>query len=179
MATKLFAVNGFERTSVQDVCDAAQVTKGALYYYFSSKDELLYEIYGRMLRLQMAHLEEFAQADAPVLERIRLIASDVIVTSIADMHHTVIFWRSLHQLTPEMQSTVRHERRRYHERFRELVVEGQKEGVIRTDIDPNVMIDYFYGSVHHLSVWYRKDGPLTPSAVGNQFAELFLSSISV
>lgn len=179
VATELFAVKGFEGTSVQDVCDAAQVTKGALYYYFSSKDELLYDIYGRLLRLQMAHLEEFAEVDLPVLERIRLIVVDVIVTSIAQMDQAVIFWRSLHQLRPEMQATVRQERRRYHERFRDVLLEGQKAGLVRSDIDVNVMIDYFYGSAHHLSSWYRKDGALTPAEVGDQFGELFLSSISV
>jgi AcrR family transcriptional regulator len=177
VATELFAARGFENTSVQDVCNAAGVTKGALYYYFSSKDELLYEIYGRMLRLQMDHLNEYAEADLPVIERVRLIAADVVVTSIAQMHHTVIFWRSLHQLTPEMQATVRKERRRYHERFRDLLLEGQRAGVFRDDISANVVIDFFFGSVHHLGFWFRRDGPLSSEQVGEQFAELLLSSL--
>ena len=37
----LFAQRGFDATSVQDIVDAANVTKGAFYYYFTSKDDLL------------------------------------------------------------------------------------------------------------------------------------------
>lgn len=178
-ATSLFAQRGFENTSVQDVCDAVGVTKGAMYYYFKSKDELLYEIYGRMLRLQMEHLVAVADSDLPLLERVRQIFSEVVVTSIAHMHQAVIFWRSLHQLNPEMQATVRNERRRYHQRFHALLVEGVDSGQIRTDISPDVIIDFFFGSVHHLSMWFKETGPLTSEEVGDQFAELMLSGIVV
>ena len=43
-AVTLFAERGFDATAVQQIVDRAEVTKGALYHYFDSKDELLYEI---------------------------------------------------------------------------------------------------------------------------------------
>lgn len=39
-AARLFAKNGFDATSVDDVAEAAGYSKGALYYNFASKDEL-------------------------------------------------------------------------------------------------------------------------------------------
>ena len=39
-ATRLFAERGYDRTSVQEIVEAAGVTKGALYHYFGSKDDL-------------------------------------------------------------------------------------------------------------------------------------------
>ncbi|KOG87710.1 TetR family transcriptional regulator, partial [Streptomyces varsoviensis] len=51
-ATRLFADQGYDRTSVQEIVEAAGVTKGALYHYFGSKDDLLHEVYARLLRLQ-------------------------------------------------------------------------------------------------------------------------------
>ena len=56
VASRLFADRGFEGTSVQEIVEAASVTKGAMYHYFGSKDDLLYEIYGRVLRMQMEQL---------------------------------------------------------------------------------------------------------------------------
>ncbi|HWM40698.1 MAG TPA: helix-turn-helix domain-containing protein, partial [Streptomyces sp.] len=44
-ATRLFSEQGYDRTSVQEIVEAAGVTKGALYHYFGSKDDLLHEIY--------------------------------------------------------------------------------------------------------------------------------------
>ena len=115
VARQLFAEKGFEGTSVQDVVAAAGVTKGAMYHYFGSKDDLLYEIYGRVLRMQMERLEKFAAEESPVEERLRAAASDVVVTTIENLQSTTIFFRSLHQLGEEKQKEVRRERRRYHE----------------------------------------------------------------
>jgi AcrR family transcriptional regulator len=44
-AVSLFAEKGFDATSVQEIVERAQVTKGAMYHYFRSKDDLLYAIY--------------------------------------------------------------------------------------------------------------------------------------
>ena len=40
-ATTLFAEHGFDGTSVQEIVEAAGVTKGAMYHYFASKEDLL------------------------------------------------------------------------------------------------------------------------------------------
>jgi AcrR family transcriptional regulator len=176
-ATRLFAERGYDRTSVQEIVEAAGVTKGALYHYFGSKDDLLHEVYGRVLRLQTERLDAIAGTGAPVEERLREAAADVVVTSIANLDDTKIFFRSMHQLSPEKQKAVRAERRRYHERFRALVEEGQHTGVFRPEPRPDLVVDYFFGSVHHLGTWYRADGPLGADEVAADFADLLLHSL--
>ncbi|MFI6498943.1 TetR/AcrR family transcriptional regulator [Nonomuraea typhae] len=176
-ATRLFAERGFEGTSVQEIVAAAGVTKGAMYHYFDSKDDLLHEIYARVLRMQMERLTQIADEDRPVKDRLRDAAADVVETTTANLDDSKIFFRSMHLLAPETQKNVRAERRRYHERFRDLVTEGQREGVFRDDIQAEIVVDYFFGSVHHLGTWYRVDGPLSGAEVGRQFAELLLTSL--
>ncbi|MEU8569743.1 TetR/AcrR family transcriptional regulator [Streptomyces pathocidini] len=176
-ATRLFADRGYDRTSVQDIVEAAGVTKGALYHYFGSKDDLLHEIYGRVLRLQQERLDAFADADAPVEQRLRDAAADVVVTTIANLDDAAIFFRSMHQLSPEKLKQVRAERRRYHERFRALVEEGQAAGVFSTATPADLVVDYHFGSVHHLSTWYRPDGSMTPQQVADHLADLLLRAL--
>ncbi|MEV7727810.1 TetR/AcrR family transcriptional regulator [Streptomyces sp. NPDC087917] len=177
VATRLFAERGYDRTSVQEIVEAAGVTKGALYHYFGSKDDLLHEVYARMLRLQQQRLDAVAGSDAPVEERLRAAAADVVVTTIENLDDAMIFFRSMHQLSPEKYKQVRSERRRYHERFRALVEEGQRTGVFSTATPADLVVDYYFGSVHHLSTWYRTDGPLTPAEVGDHLADLLLRSL--
>lgn len=176
-ATRLFAEQGYDRTSVQEIVDAAGVTKGALYHYFGSKEDLLHEVYGRVLRLQQERLDHFAGADAPVQERLRDAAADVVVTTIDNLDDTKIFFRSMHHLSPEKDKQVRAERRRYHERFRALVQEGQRAGVFAADIPADLVVDYHFGSVHHLGTWYREDGPLSPQEVADHLADLLLRAL--
>jgi AcrR family transcriptional regulator len=176
-ATKLFAQKGFDRTTVQEIVEAAGVTKGALYHYFGSKEELLQEVYARVLRLQQERLDAFADADEPVERRLRAAAADVVVTTIENLDDAAIFFRSMHHLSPEKNKQVRAERRRYHERFRALVEEGQRSGVFTSATPADLVVDYHFGSVHHLSTWYRPDGPLTPQQVADHLADLLLRAL--
>ncbi|WP_433872217.1 TetR/AcrR family transcriptional regulator [Saccharopolyspora sp. CA-218241] len=177
VATRLFADQGFETTSVQQIVDAAGVTKGAMYHYFDSKDDLLSEIYSRLLREQTARLEVAADRDAPVQERLHAVAVDVVVTTAANLDDTVIFFRSMHLLHPDKQAEVRAARRRYHERVRALVQEGQASGVFRSDKSADLVVDFFYGAVHHLGTWFHQGGELTGEQVGEHFADLLLASL--
>ncbi len=51
-ALRLFAAQGYARVSVEEIADAAGVTKGAVYHWFSDKDdlgrELQHELYERL-----------------------------------------------------------------------------------------------------------------------------------
>nr|WP_026214464.1 TetR/AcrR family transcriptional regulator [Nonomuraea coxensis] len=176
-ATRLFAERGFEGTSVQEIVVAAGVTKGAMYHYFESKDDLLREIYGRVLRLQLDRLTHIAGGAGTVEERLHRAAADVVETTTANLDDSKIFFRSMHLLAPETQKTVRAERRRYHERFRDLVAEGQRAGVFSARVPAELVVDYFFGSVHHLGTWFHVEGPLTGAQVGRHFADLLLASL--
>lgn len=177
-ALRLFAEKGFEGTSVQDVVTAAGVTKGAMYHYFGSKEDLLHEIYARVLRMQMERLERVAAQDLPIAERVHAAATDVVATTIENIESATIFFRSLHQLGEAQQRAVRRDRRRYHELFRSMVVAGQEAGAFRAEVDPELAVDYFFGSVHHLPMWWNPRGRLSGAEVGRSFADLFLAGIA-
>lgn len=176
-ALRLFAERGFSATSVQAIVEAAEVTKGAMYHYFPSKDDLLYEIYGRLLRRQMARLQEFASLDEPIEDRVAKAAADVIVTSLEEFDGTVVFFQSLHELHPDKQALVRAERRAYHYKFCALIDEGQKTGAFSDVVSPDLVVDYFFGAVHHLATWYHAGGALSPEEVADRFAHLLMASL--
>lgn len=176
-ATRLFAEKGFDRTSVQEIVAAAGVTKGAMYHYFGAKDDLLSEIYGRVLRLQTEQLEKVAATEAPVAERVHRAAVDVVVSTIENLDDTKIFLQSVHQLSPDRSKAVRAERRRYHERFRSLIEEGRRAGVFRADQPADIVVDFFFGAVHHLGAWYRASGKLSARQVGEHYAGLLLGAL--
>ncbi|SMD24857.1 TetR/AcrR family transcriptional regulator [Lentzea albidocapillata] len=177
-ATRLFADKGYERVAVQEIVEHAGVTKGAMYHYFGSKDDLLHEIYGRLLRLQTEHLEKIASSTGPVAERLREAAIDVIVTSVDDFDAAKVFFRSMNHLSEEKQREVRAERRRYHEKFRGLIEEGQRNGTFRDDVPADVATYYFFGSLHQLGTWYRPDGDIPAGRLAEHYADLLIHSLT-
>jgi AcrR family transcriptional regulator len=178
VATRLFARHGFEGTSVQDIVDAAGVTKGAMYHYYGSKDDLLYEVYHQLLSMQISHLDEIAAGPGSAEQRLRAAAADVVSTSLDNLDDMIVFFRSLHMLPDDKQAKVRAERRRYHDKFKALVEEGVAAGTFRSDISPDIVVHYFLSVVNQLGAWYRPDGPLSPPRVGELFTELLIGGLA-
>ena len=65
-ALKLFAENGFERTSIECIAQHAGISIGLMYKYFKSKDDLLYQI----LASGMQMITDFFHADMTMEELI-------------------------------------------------------------------------------------------------------------
>ncbi|GAA4418134.1 TetR/AcrR family transcriptional regulator [Actinokineospora soli] len=176
-AISLFAAKGFATTSIREIADAAGVTKGGVYHYFESKDDLLFEVHTRMLRMQTSRMLTIAEDDSPLPERLHAIIADVVETTIANLDEAVVFFQSVHLLAPERQAEVRAARRAYHERVRDLVAEGQAAGLFRANVPADVVVHYHFGAIHRLGMWYHADGPLTPEQVGAHFADMVLASL--
>jgi len=58
VAAEIFAAKGYHHASIRDLARQAGVSLSGLYYYFSSKEELLYMIQERSLRMLLSELDE-------------------------------------------------------------------------------------------------------------------------
>jgi AcrR family transcriptional regulator len=177
-SVELFAEHGYAQTSVQQIVDAAGVTKGALYHYFKSKDDLLFDIYDRILSLQREHLDEIVAKGEDPVRTIRLVCEDVIVTSIEWMHEGTVFFRSQHMLTPARQQEVKRRRREYNDAFEAILERGRADGLFRIDIPPAIQIANFFSDVHYLGQWYSPGGPLSKEQVGSELTDLYLAGLT-
>jgi AcrR family transcriptional regulator len=177
VAVRLFAEQGFEGTSVQEIVAAAGVTKGAMYHYFASKDDLLYAIYHRLLSLQTERLNALADGPGDAADRVRAVAEDVVETTLTSVDEAIVFFRSMHMLPSDKRTRVRAERRRYHERFRALVEEGQRAGTFRDDVSADIVTHFFYGAVNQLGTWYHRDGGLNLRQVAVHYADMLLGGL--
>ena len=138
-AARSFARNGYEATSVAEICSEAHVTKGAFYYHFATKQALFLEL----LNTWLSGLDErFRQA--------RLDASDVpesllqmagnargIFTDSSDYLPMFLeFW--LHSIRdPTIWNMVIEPYRRYLKYFSTIMQEGIQEGSLRS-MDPQL-----------------------------------------
>ena len=177
-AVDLFAKHGFAHTSVQQIVDAAGVTKGAMYHYFRSKDDLLVGIYEHLLTLQGEHLAAIVATEGTTAQRLRAACIDVIETSIEFLDEGTVFFHSAHMLPAVKQLDVTQRRRIYNDQFAALIEAGQHEGVYRTDIPRAVLVANFFSDLHYLPQWYSADGPEDAALIAAQLTDLFLAGIS-
>jgi AcrR family transcriptional regulator len=177
VSVELFAQHGYAQTSVQQIVDAAGVTKGALYHYFKSKDDLLFTIYDRLLKLQRAHLDEIVARGLDAKQTLRLVCEDVIETSIDGLADGAVFFRSQHMLSEKRQREVKRRRREYNDAFEAILERGRESGDFRTDIPPAILIAHFFSDVHYLAQWYSPGGPLSKQQVATEITDLYLASV--
>jgi AcrR family transcriptional regulator len=177
VSVELFAEHGYAQTSVQQIVDAAGVTKGALYHYFKSKDDLLFDIYDRLLSMQREHLDAIVSEGLGPEQTIRLVCEDVIVTSIEGLADGAVFFRSQHMLSEKRQREVKQRRRDYNDAFEAIVDRGRASGVFRTDIPPAILIANFFSDVHYLAQWYSPGGSLTKQQVASELTDLYLAGL--
>ncbi len=69
-ARKVFTQQGFQNARMDDIVAESGLSKGALYWYFKSKDDIIFGIVDSLLDRELEHLRVLRQADAPAAERL-------------------------------------------------------------------------------------------------------------
>lgn len=69
-AVKLFELNGYETTTVQQIAERAAVAKGTFFNYFTSKEELMIELQGMVI---MKEIETVVGKPGPVVPRLQVV----------------------------------------------------------------------------------------------------------
>jgi len=64
-AIQLFAEQGFEATSIQQITDKCGISKGAFYLSFKSKDELIFSLIDYFMAAIVAEIEQVVNSERP------------------------------------------------------------------------------------------------------------------
>ncbi|WP_031468694.1 TetR/AcrR family transcriptional regulator [Sciscionella sediminilitoris] len=176
-AVRLFAERGFDATTVQEVVADAGVTKGALYHHFSSKDDLLYEIYGSIIGRQQAELTAIAERGLSAAETVREIVVGVVQSTADNAEEALVFFRESHKLDQEHNANFRADRRAFHEHVRTVIERGQQSGEFSAVVPADTVVQVAMGVVNQLPLWYRPDGSKTPRELGTEIADFVLAGL--
>ena len=177
-AVTLFANQGFDATSVNEVVVRAGVAKGALYHHFASKDDLLYEVYRELVERQSAGLTEILGRRLPPAQALRELIADLVATTAARAREAKVFSRESHRLGDANQARVRSARRAIHDAVTELVRSAQASGEFASVASPEMITFTIFGVINELPVWYRPDGPKQPAEIATELSSLILAALS-
>lgn len=175
-AAELFVTRGFHGTTLTDVAARLNVTKPAIYYYFSSKDEILLECTRRALEATVAFLDE-AEA-APGTGRERLAGFMVWYAENATTPFGMCLTRIAEQdVEPETQKQLIAAKRVIYRRLRQLVEAGIADGSV-APCDARVAAFTIAGAVGWPSHWYRPGGPLSPREAAETVTGILLAGLA-
>ena len=84
-AWRLFTERGYAGVSMQQIADAAAVTKATLYHHVRDKEELFLAVMTEELSRSRADLAAVLAGDAPLRERLRRVAAHVAAAHRSDL----------------------------------------------------------------------------------------------
>jgi AcrR family transcriptional regulator len=177
-AEELFAEQGYDATSVQQVVTRAGVTKGAMYHYFSSKEDLLFDLYHDLFVEQLTGLDRIVGQGADPVTTIREIIDDLVITTAARTRAVTIFGREGSRfLGKERFLVLQGEWRRYQDTVRKVIRDAQESGVFASSASPEVISWSIFGFTNDLHTWYRPDGPKPPAVIAKELTEFVLNGL--
>ena len=136
-STALFSQLGYEATSVAHICERANVSKGAFYHHFPSKQDLFLSILEDWLVGVDAQLEMARVPGESVPESLLRMADMLAVIFVVANGQLPMFMEFMVQASrdPAVWQAAIAPYRRYQEKFAALIAAGQREGSIRAGID--------------------------------------------
>jgi TetR/AcrR family transcriptional regulator, fatty acid metabolism regulator protein len=147
-AVRVFAHKGFHTSRVGDIAEEAGVAHGLLYHYFSSKDEVLETIFRENWAVLVERLHAVADSGEPSREQLRHVAAillrtwlhepDVVRVVVREIART----RAVQERIEDLEKPI--------EVIREIIERGQRDGQIRSELDPHLAAVVFYGGIDEL-----------------------------
>ena len=173
-----FIAKGYERTTLKDIAQAADVPIGNVYYYYENKEALFLQIVLDNIARASASIAEIAEQPLPVTERIHAAILDLVTSSVNSP--TVAMLGSIEEildaLSPENAKVVVAARHRYEKTFLALVSEGAAEGAV-TAADTSIAAFAVLGMATSCKRWFKRDGRVPLSTVARMYAELGLRAL--
>ncbi|MCI6275337.1 MAG: TetR/AcrR family transcriptional regulator [Clostridium sp.] len=131
-AMELFTKNGFESVKIKDICESANISVGAFYHYFDSKENIIVNAYKEIdiiVEEELSEIEYTTQTDRilKLFEKANGIIENLGFKFIADSYR--------HIITADNKYTLSIERYPYII-IREAFNEGRKTGEFSSECDP-------------------------------------------
>jgi len=160
-SAKIFAEKGFHHTSVRDISRATRMSLSGLYYYFTTKEELLFLIQERCFVTLLQRWEQAANSTLDIRARIRAFAENHLSFFLHHMPEMKVMAHEDESLTGEFNDRILVLKRRYVKVIMDLIGELQtQEG--GKGIDLRVATFALFGMMNWIYTWYqpKRDLPL-------------------
>ncbi|MGL4239943.1 MAG: TetR/AcrR family transcriptional regulator [Beijerinckiaceae bacterium] len=173
-SARLFAANGYDRTSMSEIALALGVSKALFYHYYRSKDDLLADIIGQHLEELVATAEAADDPALPAEQRLRSVIAAVLgCYRDADAEHKIQI-NHLSQLPEAAQADLKALERRL-VRVVSGVVAALNPSLDRQRVTPLAMT--IFGALNWKYMWFRDGGTLSEADYADMLVRLFAPGI--
>lgn len=178
VATGLFRQKGYHATSLDDIADAIGFTKPAIYYYFKSKDDILFAIIDDIVDQGLRRIQAVASREASATERMHDLLVENTRVILENLNANTVFYNERGLLSAEHERAIRARERGYTKIVEDLYVEGVENGEF-IDVDPHIATSTLLGASIWSYRWFDPEGELSIDEIAEGIARILLEGYRV
>jgi AcrR family transcriptional regulator len=175
-AALVFATQGFASSSLQDVADAAQISRPALYHYISSKEDLLVKLVEGVTFRIAQDLQDIAAKPAPARERLQQAIERIATLMIEQPSRFRLLERAESELPHDLAEQHRKARMIARDAVTRIVDDGVKDGTF-VPCEPRVVAFAVLGMTNWIAWWIHSEPDLTADQVVDTMTNLVTDGI--
>jgi AcrR family transcriptional regulator len=170
-AAHAFNRKGYHNTSLDDIAAALEVTKPTVYYYVTSKEQLLFECFVAGVEQIRAAFREVKQLQVPARERLNGVLRHYGAAVASEFGWCMV--RAEEQdLPPAMSGHIKALKSEIDQGIRRLIREGVQDGSIHP-CDPKMTAFALAGALNWIAHWYRENQSMTGTEIAEAFVTIF------
>ena len=178
-AARIISEKGFDATSMGDIAETVDLTKGGLYYYIKGKKALLYAIMNFVLNLLEEDVIAIAKEGEDPDRRLASLLAGYVRLVIDEPSAMNILVNEEEGLDASYRPKVMERKRAFTDFLRESIEEVLERQDRVPEIDPSVAAHSVLGMVHGVVLWYKTESALTPDELVDQVTQLALRGLIV
>ena len=171
-----FAQHGFKKVTIDEIATELGISKKTVYKLFPSKEEILREVVFNKMTALVEAFEKIQSLKDSSVDKVEAI-SEIVGTHIDERWQRILIEVRLNTpaLFKEVDGIIQH---KLALGWQKIIIDGQKNGWIRKDIDPVVFTTAYVGVVRELmKTDFLSKHALTESEVPKQVFRMFTEGI--
>jgi AcrR family transcriptional regulator len=177
VAAHLFNSKGYLETNMDDIGNGARLSKGGIYHYFSSKDEILFLVLDNYMDVILEGLEETLRGMSDPIARIKFIISRHIDLYTKHRAESKTLLHEAHCLPKKYYKTIAEKERRYYQVVAQALagIFGSESGV--TKVHTTVLTFLLFGMCNWIYSWYDPKGTVPADELSERIFTVFLDGV--
>ena len=173
-AAELFAVKGFSTTTIVDLAVACNSSRGALYHYFSSKEEILTNILEEHVAAMLAVLVDVGEQRLEPSDHLYAVARTIMRLNSENQSEQIVLLNDWNQLDEKKRHEIGAMQRRIISIIRDILSKlDQQHRMTPRFATAHAMS--LLGSLNYTYAWFDPKGPIKPEEYADQVIDIFLN----
>jgi AcrR family transcriptional regulator len=180
-AACVFQEKGFQAATIGDIADRLGTDRASVYYYVSSKTELLKRVMREATEKNVDAVEEIVSSEGSAAEKLRKVFVTQLECYRATYPYMHVYLQEKFPALPQdgiaWKREVQQLSDRYFSAFHAILKQGVDNGEMEVNLPLELAAHALIGMVNWAHRWYKPEGKFSAETIGESFASFALKGL--